>query len=195
MTRHRNPKPDLLKLKEYLSCDPKLGILTWIKPKQKIIVGQRAGYERKDGYRVLMFDYVLYLEHHIIWFFHYGYWPFHDIDHKNLKTGDNRIKNLRKSSTSQNLQNKNKQSNNTSGYKGVHVFKDRWRASIGANNVVYSLGAFTDPVEAARAYNAKAIELHGAFARLNKLPIPKSYQRYLSRSQDFISNKKNKVAS
>ena len=37
----------------------------------------------------------------------------------------------------------------------------------GARNKVYKIGRFDTVDAAARAYDAKALELHGAFARLN----------------------------
>jgi hypothetical protein len=58
--------------------------------------------------------------------------------------------------------------NNTSGYKGVHLFYGKWRARIGYQGDRLSLGMFTDPWDAAQAYNHAATELFGEFARLNE---------------------------
>ncbi len=58
---------------------------------------------------------------------------------------------------------------NTSGFRGVirHKIDGIWRAQIrGRGNRVY-LGLFTDPIEAAKAYDQAARELHGDSARLN----------------------------
>ena len=58
---------------------------------------------------------------------------------------------------------------NKSGFRGVHFHKHnkRWRAQIGYNYKLITIGYYDTPEEAARAYDAKAKELRGEFARLN----------------------------
>ncbi len=60
-------------------------------------------------------------------------------------------------------------SNNTSGYKGVYWEKQlkKWRARIKVNYQGVHLGVFSDKEEAAKAYNAAALEYFGEFAKLN----------------------------
>lgn len=67
------------------------------------------------------------------------------------------------------VENRKISSNNTSGYKGVHWLKDRnkWRAVIQSKDRMEYLGVFSDPVDAAIAYDNAARELYGEFARLN----------------------------
>lgn len=91
------------------------------------------------------------------------------VDHRNGDGLDNRRANLRLATESQNHFNAGKHSHNTSGYKGVTWDKERqkWLAQIRAYKRQYFLGRFTDPIAAARAYDAKCRELHGAFAVLN----------------------------
>lgn len=61
--------------------------------------------------------------------------------------------------------------NNKSGYIGVHWHKKnmKWRAQIAGGHKYKreSLGMFSDPKDAARAYNKRAIELYGESAILN----------------------------
>ncbi|MDQ0896261.1 MULTISPECIES: AP2 domain-containing protein [unclassified Paenibacillus] len=57
-----------------------------------------------------------------------------------------------------------------SNYKGVSKRRGRWIASIGKDNKRYNLGTFETDIDAAKAYNTKAIELFGEFAWLNELP-------------------------
>lgn len=60
-----------------------------------------------------------------------------------------------------------KQKNNTSGYKGVSYNKrDKYQAKIKFNKQIH-IGYFEDPIRAAKAYDAKALELFGEFAQLN----------------------------
>ena len=93
------------------------------------------------------------------------------IDHLNHITLDNRKCNLRVCTQSENLQNCNIYNNNTSGYKGVTYNKTnkKWQASISVNKDRLYIGSFNNIKDAARAYNAAAIKLHGEFAKLNEI--------------------------
>lgn len=91
------------------------------------------------------------------------------IDHINRDPLDNRRENLRIVTQSQNMMNVGLIKSNKSGFRGVHYQTNsgRYVAKVTCNNKPYFIGAFKDPVEAARAYNAKAKELHGEYAWLN----------------------------
>lgn len=95
-----------------------------------------------------------------------------DIDHINGRRLDNQKANFRLCTRSQNLGNQKLSSKNTSGHKGVHFDKERnkYQAYIKKNGRKIFLGRFNDPIEAAKAYNKKALELFGEFARLNIIP-------------------------
>jgi hypothetical protein len=92
-----------------------------------------------------------------------------EIDHKNGNALDNRRVNLRVCTTSQNQMNRGTQKNNSSGFKGVSFNRNagKYTATIRKQGKLYYLGLFEDPEEAARAYDRKARELHGEFAKLN----------------------------
>jgi len=94
-----------------------------------------------------------------------------DIDHVNGDRMDNRKENLRPCTRAQNNMNKHGNKRNTSGYKGVSWCKrDRkWVANIFYNRKHIFLGRFKNIHDAARAYNAKATELFGEFAHLNRI--------------------------
>lgn len=91
------------------------------------------------------------------------------VDHIDRDGLNNRRSNLRLATTSQNMQNRPRQKNNSSGYKGVTFHKKRgeWRAKISVNGVTNNLGIFSSPEAAARAYDAAAREHFGEFAYLN----------------------------
>ena len=93
------------------------------------------------------------------------------VDHISRKRFDNRKENLRICNHSENLCNKSEQQNNTSGYKGVGWQKTQgyWSSKIQKDGIKYHLGFFDDPIEAAKAYNKKALELHGEFAYQNPI--------------------------
>ena len=89
------------------------------------------------------------------------------IDHINGNALDCRRSNLQACTHQQNMMKQRHQVRSASPYKGVCKFRGKWRARITKDGKQFHLGVFMDPDEAARAYNAKAAELFGAFARLN----------------------------
>lgn len=93
------------------------------------------------------------------------------VDHINGDGLDNRRENLRLCTQTQNNANNRIGIRNKSGFKGVSWFKpvSKWRATIVFNKKQTSLGYFTDPKEAAKAYNAAAEVAFGEFARINNL--------------------------
>lgn len=94
------------------------------------------------------------------------------VDHKDMEdTLNNQRSNLRVATKGQNMRNRGKQVNNKSGFKGVSWSKQnkKWYAWIGFNGKTLPIGHYDDIKEAAKAYNQKALELHGDFARLNIL--------------------------
>lgn len=90
-------------------------------------------------------------------------------DHKNQNKRDNRRSNLRPATYSENGANRGLHRNNTSGFKGVcwNAGTKSWKAQIRCLGEHYYLGLFAAAEEAARAYDAKALELFGEFAHLN----------------------------
>jgi hypothetical protein len=90
------------------------------------------------------------------------------VDHINHNTLDNRKCNLRICTHQENLFN-TKVSNNkvSSKYKGVYKNGNKFQAKIKHNNKVFCLGSFYTQEEAAKAYDIKAIELFGGFAKTN----------------------------
>jgi hypothetical protein len=88
-----------------------------------------------------------------------------EVDHHNNNKFDNRRENLRRSTRSQNGANKPKQSNGTSGFKGVTWNKanGNWNARIKTKHI----GCYDTADDAARAYDRAAVEHWGAFAQLN----------------------------
>lgn len=100
-----------------------------------------------------------------------------EVDHKNGNGLDCTDDNMRLCTHAENQRNTKKPSTNTSGYKGVSWHKTsgkmtgKWVAQIGINRQNVYIGLFSDPIDAALAYDAKARELHGEFARTN-FPLP-----------------------
>ena len=150
-----------------LEYDRETGHLTWIKPvgARLDFVGKRAGSKYQDGYRYIRVKGFRLLEHRVIW-------ALSDmpatvqIDHINGIKDDNRLCNLRMATNSQNSMNKPKQSNNTSGYKGVtfHKGTGKYHAKIGSKGKNKSLGYFDTAEQAHAAYVEASSNVHGEFA-------------------------------
>jgi len=104
--------------------------------------------------------------------------PDGEVDHINGDGLDNRRKNLRVCSRSQNLCNKGSYEGSSSQYKGVHYRsgRDHFEAELYYEGERYWLGVFDSEREAALAYDRKALEIHGEFARLNILKQPELFE-------------------
>ena len=93
------------------------------------------------------------------------------VDHINQDKLDNRKINLRTCKHRENLQNRGKQANNTTGYSGVIYRKDKGKyySTLTSGGKTYRLGYFKCKHDAARMYNFWAADIHGEFACLNKI--------------------------
>lgn len=91
------------------------------------------------------------------------------VDHRNSNGLDNRRINLRICSQWNNSQNMSKHRDSSSKYKGLsrNKNKTKWVARINFNYKHVTIGDFVDETEAAKAYDKKAKELYGEFAKLN----------------------------
>jgi len=109
-------------------------------------------------------------KHRIIWKMLKGYDP-DTIDHINGNKLDNRIENLRDIPNNLNAKNKKPYSNGISRFKGVYFHKEKgvFASQIGVNGSLIFLGSFTDEVDAAKAYDVAALELHGKYAKTNEM--------------------------
>ena len=91
------------------------------------------------------------------------------VDHVNRIPLDNRKSNLRLCTPAENSRNVGISQANSTGFKGVYFEKlnNKYRARIKYNGKRVSLGCYENAVDAAIAYDKKAIELFGDFAYTN----------------------------
>ena len=139
------------KLKQILNYDPLTGEFIWIVTlSNHAIAGSVAGCLNKLGYTQIRISGKNYLAHRLAWLYVYGYFPEHDIDHKDRNKSNNKIINLRHATRQCNIKNSGLRCTNTSGIKGVswHKQSDKWRVQIKVNNKQHHLGFFTDFTEA-----------------------------------------------
>jgi len=102
--------------------------------------------------------------------------PGERIDHRNGNGLDNRRVNLRRTTNALNQANR-RQVRSVCGFKGVTQRSGKWRAYITVSGRFISLGSFSIPEDAARAYDAAARECFGEFACTNAdlgLLLPRS---------------------
>lgn len=90
-------------------------------------------------------------------------------DHIDGNKLNNQKYNLRTVTRTQNIYNRGSFKRSTSKYKGVCWFKrdNKWRTSITKDRKQYHLGLYTVEEDAALAYNKKAVEFQGEYAKLN----------------------------
>lgn len=90
------------------------------------------------------------------------------VDHIDRNGLDCRRSNLRIATRAQQQANRGRQSNNSSGFKGVHRhFDGRWRAQLAHQGKKVHLGLFMTAKEAALAYDEGARRVFGQFACTN----------------------------
>lgn len=91
------------------------------------------------------------------------------IDHRSGDGLNNCRANLRHATMAENMANQKQHRDSKSPYKGIWRAQhcDRWAAQIACNGKKIYLGVYKKAEDAARAYDAKAKELFGPFARLN----------------------------
>jgi len=163
-------KPSVSYLRKILRYDSRGGALYWkIATSRRCRVGAEAGSKSiATGYIYVSICYKKYPAQVLAWVIKTGKWPTKIIDHKNLVTFDNRWKNLREATHSQNKANTACRANNTSGFKGVSCNKEKnkWQAQIKIDYKNYHLGWHEMPQAAAAVYTAKLKQCFGEFARV-----------------------------
>jgi hypothetical protein len=97
-----------------------------------------------------------------------GEWPVDQIDHKNGTRSDNMFVNLRECNNSENNANRQRQTNSTSGFKGVcwNNRAKKWMAHIKVLQKQIHLGYFDAPEDAHAAYIEASALNFGEFARI-----------------------------
>lgn len=94
-----------------------------------------------------------------------------ETDHADGDGLNNQKKNLRVCNRVENSYNVGMRKNNKSGYKGVHFlpysnWSKKWHANITVNKKRISIGFFSTPEDAYRAYCAACVKYHGKYAKL-----------------------------
>lgn len=148
------------RLREVLQYHPETGQFTWKLNPSCVRIGKIAGTLLEKGYVKIAIDKRAHMAHRLAWLYVHGEWPDGYIDHINRNKSDNRISNLRVVGRNENMQNQGLHKRNTSGFRGVSEFKNRWRARISVNGKDKYLGRFKDKESAYEAYLKAAAKYH-----------------------------------
>lgn len=163
-TKQMPSQQELARLFDYNALT---GELRWRVSRAQRCAGDIAGSLKKDGYWVVGLNNTTFKAHRIIWKLVSGKEPEDQIDHIDTDPSNNRWANLREASACQNMQNRTRHSNSSSGVKGVSYNKSerKWDAYIMADRKFRLIGRFKDKDIAARVVAEERQRLHGDFAR------------------------------
>jgi hypothetical protein len=159
-------------LRSLFQYDKKTGFLCWRSRADvpKCWNTRYAGTEitglDRHGYIQVRIGKKTYRAHRVIWAIVRGEWPINDVDHRNGMRNDNRWRNLRSASRSQNNHNRSVPSRAKLS-KGVCIHKKSglFRAYTCFGKKQISFGYYKTPEAAAKAYALCAPEVHGEFYR------------------------------
>lgn len=141
------------KLRSYFTYKRSTGELRWaVQKSARAPVGALAGTPHSKGYLRVMVDGKNMYVHRIAWAIVHGEFPL-QIDHKNTNRADNRLRNLRPATNSQNNHNKKTRKATNTGEPNVYfdVRYGSYRACIYADGKRIHLGSFKSLAKAKRA--------------------------------------------
>lgn len=158
---------------EVVSYDPHTGVFRWLVSRNGygggVKPGDHAGSLR-DGYVHIVVNQCTWRAHRLAWALMTGSLPAKglEIDHINGIRSDNRWKNLRLVTRTQNNRNMGLSRRNTSGVKGVswNTRAGKWLANLKAEGRLIHLGYHTTVEEAAAARRAGERLYFGEHARV-----------------------------
>lgn len=147
-------------LKERYKYCSKTGVFTRAKDIRSYKKGTIAGTKTNNGYIRIKIGGKPYMAHRLAWLYAHGEMPCGEIDHINHNRADNSISNLRIVLHKDNMKNRRRHKDNTSGTTGVFWRKrdSRWVATIKVNNKSKHLGyhkEFSDALAARKAAEIK----------------------------------------
>lgn len=163
MIHFRPPNFTRAHLRSVLYYDTDSGEWTRLSSKRGDHVGKRAGYTNKsDGRRYIKVKNKRYSESRLAWFYVKGTWPKRDVEHRDGDKTNNKWKNFRLATRTQNQGNAKPRVL----LKGVtRVRTGKYTAQIQRNMCKMHLGTFDTAEEAHAAYAAAAKKVFGDFAR------------------------------
>ena len=144
------------RLKELITYNPKTGIFKWKSSGKGIRSDRVAGYKNYGGYIIIKINYHAYVASRLAFLWMKGYFPEHEVDHKDRIRHNNKWRNLRHATRICNMRNQSVSKLNKSGVTGVYKYDNKWMSQIGINNNRKNLGNYKTKIEAVQArWNAE----------------------------------------
>ncbi len=161
----RNIMVTTLRLRELFDYREDGALIRRVAASRSSKVGEEVGCLNPNGYKYASVDNKTYMVHVLVWIWH-GREITTDLDHENQIGDDNRIDNLRPATHAQNMWNRRRPINNTTGAKGVtwHKEKRKFRVRIGVNGRRMHIGDFDDFELAELVALEARNKYHGQFA-------------------------------
>jgi len=150
------------KVKEFLVYDPDTGLFRY---RRGARTGQVAGHHHHGYIKISIPGYGGIYAHRLAWLYMTGEMPSKFIDHKDCARSNNAWSNLRLADRSQNSANAKLKKTNTSGFKGVRLFRGHFRAKITVQSRIIHLGDYDTLEEAVAAYKGASRVGFGEYAR------------------------------
>lgn len=151
------------RLKELFFYEPETGKFFVVKNRKGSSkkVGSVLGSKTKAGYVEADIDGKKYTLHRLAFLYMTGCFPDGFVDHKNRDKSDNSWNNLRVVTHQQNTENNiAPRKHGSLGCRGVHKYKNKYRAKIVSNSKQIHLGTFETMQEAANAYLVAKQQIH-----------------------------------
>lgn len=170
----RRKLPSVRVLRRLLDLDPETGTLTWkerpvwifregVHGRASTAKGWNTKYAGKPALAASTGAYCngsilgrRIQAHRVIYAMHNGHWAADEVDHINGDPSNNRPSNLRSADRTEQMKNRARPVNNTSGIVGVSWHKQRrlWVAHVSIDGRAVTLGTFTRKRDAIRARRA-----------------------------------------
>jgi hypothetical protein len=139
------------------------GKLYWKEARGRSYSLKEAGTVAANGRVYLQIEGKKHLAHRVTWMIHHGECP-EFLDHIDGNPLNNRIKNLRPATKSQNAMNRKVKSDNILGIKGVCKRKNKYAAQIRNGEKKIFLGLYETAEMAGEVYKQAAVKQFGEFA-------------------------------
>ena len=155
-------------LRENVTYIPETGVFLWKRRGFGRVIGRVLGTKVWPGYLTIKIDGDVYYAHRLAWFYVHGEWPSGSIDHIDGNKANNAISNLREATPAQNAAGRPSK-RYISPARGVFPHGTGFVARIHYAGKRHYLGYFPTLEGAKAAYAAKAKEIHGEFAHVERI--------------------------
>jgi hypothetical protein len=129
-----------------------------------IVRDTEVGTKNGEGYLQVKYQGQTYKVHRLIYLMEYGTLP-PLVDHEDTNRLNNNPGNLRAATSVENAQNRSTPVNNTTGAKGIDVYRGKARARIVVDGKRETIGLFSTIEEAKAARDKLTAVHHGDFAK------------------------------